>query len=485
MSFLGTIRLKHLPLTTDNGQPPMSDVRTFGAVGDGRTDDTEAIEHALQDGEGTLEFPRGEYLISRPIMVDLDRLGRTGISGAAGTATLVMAAAGPALHFVGTHKKNADPSGFGAEIWQRQRLPTVSNLEIIGRHEEAEGVRFEGTMQSTLEGVLLRKLRHGIVAHDRCRNLLISHCHVYDLTGVGVFLDRVNLHQAIIVGSHISYCKRGGIKIVGSEIRNLQITGNDIEYNFDPQADASADVWIDSTAPGASVREVTIASNTIQAKYSPGGANVRILGHDPVLNHKAGLTTISGNLIGSQNVNIHLHACRGIVVTGNTLYSGHHRNVLVEHSRNVVLSGNVFDHNPDYKTNELCTGIRLVDSADIGLNGTVIQDSQAGKHTVPGAVPIEREAMVEVVRCRRATITGCHLVDGAPTQLLVEASSFVHLNGCSILESRTDRLTDVPILWRGEGKGNFASGNLIESGRDGGPKIAAEADVESGENRVI
>jgi polygalacturonase len=34
----------------------MTDVHTFGAAGDGQTDDTAAIEHALQDGEGTLDF---------------------------------------------------------------------------------------------------------------------------------------------------------------------------------------------------------------------------------------------------------------------------------------------------------------------------------------------------------------------------------------------------------------------------------------------
>ena len=48
----------------------MSNVRNFGAAGDGRADDTAAILHALQKGDGTLEFPRGDYLISRTIEVD-------------------------------------------------------------------------------------------------------------------------------------------------------------------------------------------------------------------------------------------------------------------------------------------------------------------------------------------------------------------------------------------------------------------------------
>ena len=34
----------------------MSSVRDFGAVGDGQMDETDAIRHALADGEGLLEF---------------------------------------------------------------------------------------------------------------------------------------------------------------------------------------------------------------------------------------------------------------------------------------------------------------------------------------------------------------------------------------------------------------------------------------------
>jgi len=209
----------------------MSDVRTFGAAGDGKTDDTDAIIHALKDGEGTIDFGRGDYLITRTITIELDKLGRLGVVGLGGTPKIIMAGAGPAFHVVGTHGANAQPSGFKPEIWERQRMPTFMNLEIEGRHAEASGILIEGTMQSTFEGVLLRKLKHGIHVRNRARNVLISHCHIYDNTGIGVFFEDLNLHQAIIIGSHISYCQRSGIKIVGSEIRNLHITGNDIEYN--------------------------------------------------------------------------------------------------------------------------------------------------------------------------------------------------------------------------------------------------------------
>ncbi|HQU45615.1 MAG: hypothetical protein B7Z73_09860 [Planctomycetia bacterium 21-64-5] len=156
----------------------MSNVRDFGAAGHGRLDDTEAVLHALADGDGLLSFPPGTYLISRTIEVELARRGRFAIEGFGGTAKIVMAGPGPAFHLIGTHDKTADPAGFKPGVWTSQRMPTVANIEIEGRHAAASGFLLEGTMQATFEGVLLRELVDGIRLHGRARNLLVSHCHV-------------------------------------------------------------------------------------------------------------------------------------------------------------------------------------------------------------------------------------------------------------------------------------------------------------------
>ncbi|HEX7448379.1 MAG TPA: right-handed parallel beta-helix repeat-containing protein [Pirellulales bacterium] len=460
----------------------MSNVRDFGAAGDGQHDDTDAIVHALEQGDGVLQFPPGEYLISRTIRVELDETGRFGMSGSAGAAKLIMTGAGPAFHLLGTHDKSADPKGYEPRVWQRQRMPTVLNLEIEGRHPRASGLLLEGIMQPTFEGLLLRDLEHGIHVRSRARNVLISHCHIYHNRGSGVLLDHVNLHQTIITGSHISYCLRGGIRIVGSEIRNLQITGNDIEYNYDTAADESADIWIDSTADGASVREGTICGNTIQAKYSPGGANVRIVGRNAKDNHKAGMFAISGNLIGSQAINVHLVACRGVVVADNVLYSGHQRNLQLDGSRNIVIGPNSFDHNPDYGERELCTGVRLADSHDCTLTGSIIHDCQTGRHTVADAEPLHREGLLEIVRCRRVNISGCQVLDGHPYGIYVEDSQQISITGTSVCETRDERKSRAAIRWRGKGGGNFVTANHLSRGTDEVVVIDDQSGVKLGEN---
>lgn len=448
----------------------------FGAKGDGGTDDTAAILHALDAGDGVLEFPPGAYVISRTIHIDLAVRGPVGLTGSAGTARLIMVGAGPALHLSGTHRGTAHPHEVAAGVWQRERLPSVLNLEIVGRHPQASGILCEGTMQVTLAGVLLRELEHGIHLRGRARNLLVSHCHVYHLTGVGIYLDAVNLHQAIVTGSHISFCLGGGIKVTACEIRNLQITGNDIEYNHNQATDVAADVWIDCTAPGSSVREGTISGNTIQANYSSGGANVRLEGRGVEENHRAGLFAITGNLIGSQEVNLHLASCRGVTVTGNVFYSARRGNVVVEGSRNVVLSGNTIDHNPDYRERELCTGVRVSGCTECILSGNVVQDCLAGEHTVPGP-PLARQGLLQIERSRRVTVCGCQFLDGTPYGVYVQESSQVSITANQVLETRTTPAMRAAVRWVGAGSDNLLALNTLGRGIEGECVLDEEASV--------
>ena len=250
----------------------------------------------------------------------LTTVGPIGIDGSAGTAKVVMSGTGPVFRFVGTHQGTGDPDTVKANVWESQRMPTVKNIEIEGRNPEADGIEMIGTMQSVFEGVLIRQVRHGIRLYHRNRNVLISHCHIYNNTGVGVFLDRVNLHQINIASNHISYNRLGGVRVESSQVFNLQITGNDIEYNnhraYNTKPEPTAEIYIDTTTEGARVDEITVASNTIQATASPGGANIRIIGSRSKV-RRPGLWTISGNLIGNQENNVHLSDCHGVVLSGN------------------------------------------------------------------------------------------------------------------------------------------------------------------------
>jgi hypothetical protein len=399
----------------------MTTVRDFGARGDGKTDDTAALSHAVQSGAGTLVFPRGDYLISRSLYVPLHLHGRLSIDGQGGTAKLIMAGEGPALHLVGSHRRTALPDHFAEGVWEKERMPTVRNLEIVGANPLADGIRIEGAMQPTLQGLLIRRCRHGIHLANRDRNVLIADCHIYHNSGVGIFLDRVNLHQTNIHGCHISYCKQGGIKIVASEIRNLQICSNDIEYNYDLKAPSSADVLFDCRA--GTVREGTLVGNTIQAVQSPGGANVRLLGAGPDNPNAVGLFTISGNLIGSQETAVDLNASRAVVLSGNSIYSGYQQAIRAENCEHLVIGTNTIDHNPEYKGPSTD---RLVfrRCRNLNLNGLLIQ------HTRPATAEVE--ASVEIRDCQNVNVTGCQILNARTRGIALHSSAVVRVADCTI-----------------------------------------------------
>lgn len=452
-----------------------ADVREFGAVGDGTTDDTAAVERAVrQASDGVVEFPRGDYRITRTIEIDLATHGRRSLDGGGGVGRVIMAGAGPAFRFTGTHTGTAGPSSFEPNVWQGQRMPQVDGLEIIGDHPQADGIEFVRVMQPTLHGVLLRELRHGVRLSERNRNLLIDACHVYHNRGIGIFFDEVNLHQAIIQGSHISYNKGGGIKIVGGEIRNFQITGNDIEYNYDTEADASADIWFD--VRDGSVAEGTIASNTIQARPSPGGANIRFHGPErPEQRARMGLWSITGNLIGNQTTNVHLENCRGITLTGNHIYTGKERTILVEASRHIVIGANSLDQSHNFGR-DFANGITVRDSDGVVLSGLILDRAKSGSADAGGAI--------EILNSRETTVTDCQIFDPK-------------YRGIFVADSRNTRLADNTILQRGaeeestkmiaaievaeDARNTVITGNLVGEGSRGDVIAEAESTVV-GEN---
>src|SRR6478672_4051311 len=108
-------------------------VLDFGAKGDGQADNSAAIQELIDAKVGSIRFPAGTYRITKTLVVNLDKVGFTSFV-ADGSARLVMAGAGPAIRFGGTHAGSADPASFKPEVWERQRMPVVEGLAITGEH---------------------------------------------------------------------------------------------------------------------------------------------------------------------------------------------------------------------------------------------------------------------------------------------------------------------------------------------------------------
>jgi hypothetical protein len=447
------------PAPAPTAAPGPTSVTAFGARGDGQTDDTDAVQRAI-DQAGAVEFPRGDYRIRRTIEIDLAKHGPVRLTGH-GVGRVTIAGPGPAFRFVGTHAGTADPESFRPGVWERERMPQVEGLEIVGAHPEADGVEFMRVMQPTLARVLIREVRHGVRLTGRDRNLVLDSCHVYHCRGAGVFLDRVNLHQANIHGCHISYCKGGGIKVIGSEVRNLQVVGNDIEYNFDPDARESADVWIDATE--GSVREGAIVGNTIQAKISPGGANVRLLGPADV--NRVSMFAVTGNHISNQEVNVHLKNCRGVVLSDNSLALSRRRNLLIEGSRHVVVGPTSLDHNPDYRRlGDVVDGITLRGCDGCALHGVLVEGAVAGDEMAGGAI--------ELIDCRETTVSGCQVFEPCWRGVYVAGCRDTRITGCTVVERGGAAAMRVGVEVVAPSRGTRVVGNTVGRGSQGDVRLA-------------
>lgn len=412
-------------------------------------DDTSAIQKAADAG-GTIHFTSGTYRLTRPIVIDLAKVGYTSLI-ADGSARIVMAGGGPAFHFIGTHGGTADPKSVKPEVLAKERMPMVDGLEIVGEHPEADGIEAKGTLQITITNTRLSQLRHGIHLVDRNRNVLISDCHIYDNSGIGVFLDAVNLHQTNITGSHISYCKGGGVVTRGGEVRNLHIAGCDIESNMAPELPPAANIEIDSR--GGSTAEVAVTGCTIQHNHlSPGSANIRVLG--PGADRKSGTReakapewghiTISANVFSDVFTNIHLVHARGVVITGNTFWEGFDQDILVESCRNVVVGENNFERNPGYELwqkERPKQGIIFRNSADCTLSGLHIN----GVREQPAAIVLEK--------CIRIHVANCTILDSDNAGVLLRGVSNSSVHGNFIRDDRREKPAFKPVIVEG-GDGN-------------------------------
>ena len=428
-------------------------VQRYGAVGDGKNDDTEAIQRAVNTGAGAIYFSTGMYRITQPIVIDLDKHGFTSIHGQ-GVATIVMAGPGPALRFVGTHFKSADPQGFSRNVWESQRMPLVDGVAILGDHDKAIGIEAAGTMQLTITRVHVRAALHGIHLVENNRNVIISDCHLYENRGVGIYYDNVNLHQSNITGCHISYNHAGGIVSRAGNVRNIHITGCDIESNMAPETPTTANVLIDCTDSPYGTGEVAITGCTIQHNNpSPDSANIRIIGRSRPSARLAlvreGNVTISGNVLSDVKVNIHLKDCRGVIITGNTLWKGYTHNLLIEECSNIVVGANCFDRNPRYNYGnslEAKNGLIVRNSKDCTLSGlhiTHVWDAPAG---------------LLIENCQRMNISNCTILDCDNVGLLLRNVSHSRVSDCMIRDDRSDAQS-VPLKIIG-GMGNMIVDNV-------------------------
>ncbi len=428
--------------------PSMANVKDFGAKGDGKTNDTEALQHAVNEIDGVLELPRGDYRILEPIVVPLQRTGFAGIRGDQGTARILMEGRGPALRIVGDHQGTATPSTVKEHTWERERFPVISGFEVQGRHREADGIELYRTMQTTIREVLIRNCRYGIHLSERNRNFLLAQCHIYNNSDTGVFFDECNLHQVIIIGNHISYCKRAGIRQFEGDVHNIQITGNDIEYNSGAKG-TSGEIVLEASK--GIISEFTISSNTLQATAEASGANILVDGqHADIPSTGARLLNITGNVLDSRDRGIWMKQSIRVSITGNTIYGAARENILLQSCQNTVIGSNSIGTRPNMHASsaKYRDGVRLENCRDCVITGNVLNDMQDDSLYLKDSTD--------------CSASGNQITDPHKRGIVLDNTTRCRISDNSVVERREDRLMLTAI--EAAGKSNLIQNNAVTKG---------------------
>ena len=206
-------------------------VKDFGAVGDGVTDDTAAINTAVtyanSVGGGVVTFPFGTYMVN-----------------ASGTTTGIQLKTGVYLNLTGAKLKALS---FNSPDYRLVWIQEQSNCGVIGG--EIEGDKLTTTATST------NAQGHGIYIILNCANVTVQGVKVYNCYGDGIYTGR------LCTGTKITNCVltnngRNNISVVSSS--NVVIDGCDISNANGNLPEAGIDV---EPNPGDAVSNNVVITN--------------------------------------------------------------------------------------------------------------------------------------------------------------------------------------------------------------------------------
>ncbi len=301
-------------------------IKSFGAKGDGKTDDTPALLKAMETAtktEGTVYFPHGNYLI-HPVKIPSH-------------ITLIGHSA-----WAYANKDKKDKDYIGKTILTAQSGDARALLDLGSNR----GIRIIGL---TLDGKQLGKRMHGVYARhlgsEQHNN--IEDCRIQHFTGSGIRLERswvFSVRRCLLM-----FNKEHGVDITGGYdgwIIDNQLTANKgfgLFARGEPHPDKTEDEVKDLKFFGGA--SVMVTANRIEWNKSGGislnrSNSMQITGSAIDHNFGPGIKitngtahTISGNLLRSNGVDAKGDACsqiwlenaKGVSVTGNSIWGWYNR----------------------------------------------------------------------------------------------------------------------------------------------------------------
>ena len=276
-------------------------VQDFGAKGDGVTDDTVAIQAAVNavpayplpenttKGGWTVYFPPGRYLISQTIVVGLRRiiLRGPGLIGSNGAAIVT---ADPNVTMIDYYTNNFDTlSVYGLQFEGPGADTGTGSALIVGRPAQPN-------YDFRVENCWFAKIPQAFLFAKTGDGFHVSSCAM-EISNYGIIITEASLlgyaGQCVISDNRFSYNKFAGIRATAPQTQNMVIVGNLFTgngSNYPPPVTNGAAIALENT--GAAIKNTLIASNNFFDNYQ----DIKIIGaSSAALNTGIVGTNIVGN----------------------------------------------------------------------------------------------------------------------------------------------------------------------------------------------
>ena len=255
--------------------------KDYGAVGDGKTDDSDAFVQALQAASGELVVPEGRYLLK-----DVKIPDGTSVRGVGVKSVIAMVPGATAALFPGNDCRLSD-------------LVFVGDPGDTARAVEHGMVRLDSVSRVTLEGLTFRDVPRAAIATDHVREFRVTRCR-FETVGLAVL---------------IVFSNRGMITeniVLNAEVHGMQFWGN---WEFERMECA----------------DLIFANN-----YVKDGGRGAIWGTG------ARRVVMTGNVIdGAKDIGLDLEWCEDCAITGNTTRNCDNAGIALFLScKNVAIVGN-------------------------------------------------------------------------------------------------------------------------------------------------
>ncbi|WP_391120086.1 hypothetical protein [Psychrobacillus sp. L3] len=294
------------------------DINKFGAVGDGKTDDTKAFLQAVQQ-KGILRLESGKtYLISSTIKVDL-----TNIKGIqANNAKILLNADFPAFYIKGNKTKGGaePPSNLGLE---QEFSAVIEGLHVFSANHQGTALVLDGTFGVIISKSHFYNLKKGIEIINRNRNVIITENHLWDMAEYAIHYNNASLHQSIISNNHISYAKVA-LFFENGDVHNVQINSNDIEIGYSINNNTQSAIQVVCDKLNTQFSQAQIVGNTIEDHFLAKGGIVNFYSkvfETPTKNSDqppyVGMIELVGNELSGSSKALVLENINDLSVNGN------------------------------------------------------------------------------------------------------------------------------------------------------------------------